>query len=198
MMKHGRKENFLVHWIDYNLSVPYIWCDAFQPANETFQFIAKITERQARLFSQWQNTRFINRQATPKSHKYFTEVSSGNVLHFSAVKTPDTIVEEPVTPTAIEIASVMFNGEIVSQIPCSATEWPKENCANGRRCDRSSCGRNTACQCVRPSIGRTDRNFKYNYICDVYPSMRRSTNCETYFICKSLKGHTTVRIRATC
>jgi hypothetical protein len=51
-MKHGRKENFLVHWIDYNLSVPYIWCDAFQPANETFQFIAKITERQARLFSQ--------------------------------------------------------------------------------------------------------------------------------------------------
>jgi hypothetical protein len=56
------------------------------------------------------------------------QVSYAISLHAAKCKTLHIVVQELVVPSAIEIASIMFDGKI-------GQHCAKKNCRNGNRCD---------------------------------------------------------------
>jgi hypothetical protein len=86
-------------------------------------------------------------------------MSSGIVCYFSACsecKTPHTVVQELVVPSAIEIASIMFDDRIVSQIkaiPCSDNTVERRIVEMAADVTDQVVEKNSAAETIRSSVG---------------------------------------------
>jgi hypothetical protein len=100
-----------------------MWRDALQPLDEAvftpeiLQFIPKLNAKRQDLSTLKTNVN-ISSKCLQASYAIF--------LCAAKCKTPHTIVQELVVPSAIEIASVMFDDKIVSQIKALTTLCKEE------------------------------------------------------------------------